>query len=260
MKKITFLILAIIFFNSSIAQTLDQDYYTSISSTTNFGNDSTDNNNGQSFTSGMTGNLTSIKVVLMANDIDGFCSPGDETVLQMELQTGDGFSGSVLGTSSAITVFDGYNGLTEFIFPTSIAVVSGSMYTFEVNILSEDCSGLNSSLDAVFNGTYPNGTAYNAGSPHPSADIMFQTYADNTLNIEDQEFDAIINIYPNPVQDFLYLVNVENLKSIKIYNSLGQLVIETKEEKIDFSNLINGIYFVQINTEKGIKTNKVIKK
>ena len=257
MKKITLIILLVLPFNYSISQTLDQDYYTSITATTLYVNNSTDNDNGQSFTCGITGDLTSIKVVVVTEDVFNSCSPGDQTVLQMELHAGDGFGGSILGTSDNVTVLDGHNALTEFVFSTAIAVVSGSMYTFEVNIVTEDCSFSNN-LDAVLNGTYPGGTGYNAGSPHTS-EIMFQTFVIDALSIEENEFEKTINVYPNPVQDFLYIVNTEDLKSTKICNTLGQLVIETKEEKIDFSNLARGIYFLQINTHKGLISKKIIK-
>lgn len=68
-----------------------------------------------------------------------------------------------------------------------------------------------------------------------------------------------IKIVPNPVQDFIDLSTVKQLKTLKLYNSLGQLIIETKQEKIDFSNLSRGMYFLQINTEYGTTTKKVIK-
>ncbi|NHN25299.1 T9SS type A sorting domain-containing protein [Flavobacterium jejuense] len=71
---------------------------------------------------------------------------------------------------------------------------------------------------------------------------------------------AGVDIYPNPVQDYLYLRNVKNLESTKIYNNIGQLVSETKEEKIDFSYLNSGIYFLQITTGEGIGIKKIIKK
>ncbi|TYQ00196.1 putative secreted protein (Por secretion system target) [Tenacibaculum adriaticum] len=69
-----------------------------------------------------------------------------------------------------------------------------------------------------------------------------------------------IKMYPNPVDNILYLKNIGNLKGTKIYNSLGQLVSETKKEEIDFSNFNKGIYFLQVNSDKGVETKKIIKK
>jgi len=258
MKKISFITLLIMTFNSSISQTLDQDYYTSITATTNFENNAIDNDNGQSFTSGLTGDLTNIRVVLFAEDVFNSCSPGDETVLNMELHVGDGFGGSALGTSDSVTVVDGYNALTEFVFSTPIAITSGSIYTFEVNNVSEDCSNLFTNLEAVSVGTYLNGTAYDAGVAHP-ADILFQTYVISSLSTEENAHTVKINIYPNPVREFLYLENVKNLNSAKIYNNLGQLVMETKEYKIDLNRLNRGMYILQIDTFNEIISKKIIK-
>ncbi|MFI0431061.1 T9SS type A sorting domain-containing protein [Mariniflexile sp. HMF6888] len=67
-------------------------------------------------------------------------------------------------------------------------------------------------------------------------------------------------IYPNPVQDFLYLETIKNLKFTKIYNNLGQLIIETKDNKIDFSNLNTGVYFLQLITDKRLINKRIIKK
>jgi len=257
MKKIIFITLLILSNYSSISQTLDQDYYTSITADTSFEMNSTDNDDGQSFTCGLTGDLTSIKVVIKAEDVFNSCSPGDETVLQMELHAGDGFGGSVLGTSDNVTVLDGHNALTEFVFSTPIAITSGSMYTFEVNIISEDCSNLFINLDAVLNGTYANGTGYNAGLPHTS-EVMFQTFVNSALSIEKNEGLDIL-VYPNPVKDFLYFKNIKGSKFIEIYNTLGQLIFNTNEKQIDFRNVNKGIYFLRIHAFKEKVTKKVIK-
>ncbi len=65
--------------------------------------------------------------------------------------------------------------------------------------------------------------------------------------------------FPNPVQNILTLENFKNLKNIKIYNSIGQLVIETEGAKIDFTNLSKGIYILQLHTDNDILTKKIMK-
>lgn len=84
--------------------------------------------------------------------------------------------------------------------------------------------------------------------------ITGSTLSTNNFNSEN------INIYPNPVNDFLYFNNVKNMKSARVYNSLGQLVTETKEEKIDFRTFNNGIYILQINTDSEAINKRIIKK
>jgi hypothetical protein len=69
-----------------------------------------------------------------------------------------------------------------------------------------------------------------------------------------------IRLYPNPVEKFLYLKNVENINRIKIYNSLGQLMKETKEAKIDIRQFAQGLYFLHIDANNKIEIKKIIKK
>ncbi|WP_366143717.1 T9SS type A sorting domain-containing protein [Algibacter sp.] len=71
---------------------------------------------------------------------------------------------------------------------------------------------------------------------------------------------GIIRIYPNPVKDFLYFDTIENIKSARFYNSLGQLVKETKDKKIDFRNFKSGVYILQLNTDNQIINKRIIKK
>ncbi|MDD7885415.1 T9SS type A sorting domain-containing protein [Flavivirga sp. 57AJ16] len=67
-------------------------------------------------------------------------------------------------------------------------------------------------------------------------------------------------VHPNPVGDMVYIKNVSDLKSINIYNSLGQLILQTKQERIDVSNLSRGLYFLQIRSSLGTETKRIIKK
>ncbi len=70
-------------------------------------------------------------------------------------------------------------------------------------------------------------------------------------------------IYPNPVKDVLMLYNesMSEVTSIKVYDSLGRLILEQSNStyQIDISNLSSGLLFVQIETDKGNFVKKVIK-
>lgn len=63
-----------------------------------------------------------------------------------------------------------------------------------------------------------------------------------------------INIYPNPVEDILYVKNVFEKEYYNIINSLGvvvkQDVIDMQKSTIDVSELINGVYFLQIQNSR----------
>ena len=75
-------------------------------------------------------------------------------------------------------------------------------------------------------------------------------------------FTDNISVYPNPVQDRLYIE--AETQNIEIYDIFGRRqVTETPSHQgnvaIDVENLKAGIYFVKINTEKGNIVKRIIK-
>ena len=82
----------------------------------------------------------------------------------------------------------------------------------------------------------------------------------NTALSSNEFIESDITIYPNPVEDFLYLENAEKVNSAKVFDIAGKLIFETKEKKINFGDLSSGIYFLQLDTVNGIVTKKIIKK
>ncbi|TCN55544.1 T9SS C-terminal target domain-containing protein [Flavobacterium circumlabens] len=87
-----------------------------------------------------------------------------------------------------------------------------------------------------------------------------------TLGTQDFEFSKYFNIYPNPVKDVLNIISIKNdatIKSIAVYDVLGQLVIAVPNaadvSTIDVSKLRTGNYFLKIKTDKGTSSSKFIK-
>ncbi len=74
------------------------------------------------------------------------------------------------------------------------------------------------------------------------------------------------SIYPNPTSDFLYLkenATIENnINSVQILDTNGRLIKNFKDHfyKLDIQELPKGNYVLIINTQKGNKTEKFIKK
>jgi hypothetical protein len=159
--------------------TLDQDFITGIPTTTSFGGHpiGADNDQGQSFTSNITGDLQAIEVVLNIDDMFSPCTL-DSVTLVIELHDGDGFIGSVLGTTSSKKFGQIADSTVAFFFPNPLPVTLGSIYTFELKRIAESInSNLSVSLKAEFNGSYNGGVAYNNGAPASSGqDILFRNY------------------------------------------------------------------------------------
>jgi len=78
-------------------------------------------------------------------------------------------------------------------------------------------------------------------------------------SIEDFSLSTI-SIYPNPTSGQLNITNDEqNIKQITIFDLYGVRLFDTKHATFDISHFSAGVYVVQIITEKGIVTKKIVK-
>lgn len=70
-----------------------------------------------------------------------------------------------------------------------------------------------------------------------------------------------ISIFPNPTTGIVSIESKEEIKKIKILNNLGEEMLSIIENKknIDVSNIPNGIYLIEINTNNGFIREKFIK-
>jgi hypothetical protein len=86
----------------------------------------------------------------------------------------------------------------------------------------------------------------------------------NTIQqgIEDAEIVENVDIYPNPTSGKIsFKANNLRVEKIEILNLLGEVVYYSDKlpEEFDFENK-KGIFFVNIYTEKGIQTKKIVVK
>lgn len=89
---------------------------------------------------------------------------------------------------------------------------------------------------------------------------------DNNIAEKKSEHNNIL-IYPNPANDIITIENVSldnnQDEMISIYNLQGQLIIQQllQEQKteINISGFTNGMYFVRVNTDKGVEVKKFVK-
>lgn len=87
-----------------------------------------------------------------------------------------------------------------------------------------------------------------------------------TLGTPDFEFSSYFSVFPNPVNEVLYINSNNTIvaQSFAIYDFLGQIVLAVPDAnsyaKIDISKLAIGTYFLKVNTDKGTSSMKFIKK
>jgi hypothetical protein len=80
------------------------------------------------------------------------------------------------------------------------------------------------------------------------------------LGMEENKLNKI-TIYPNPVKSILRIESQEPIKKVSIYNLLGSKLLEVLDNfnEITMADLPAGILLVEIETQKGVTVNKVIK-
>ncbi len=91
------------------------------------------------------------------------------------------------------------------------------------------------------------------------------TVSSNALNIKE-ESKTFINVYPNPIKNALTIKGLFKTKSnVTIFDKLGRIVYDNAigagnvQTSIDMSNFDNGIYILQINSEKNKYIRKIVK-
>ena len=87
-------------------------------------------------------------------------------------------------------------------------------------------------------------------------DMVILPIVQTTVGMTQITQDNLVSIFPNPATDFISIGAVSKIEKISIYNTMGQLVrlIQPNENimNVNVSDLNNGFYIMQVQTEKGI--------
>ena len=92
--------------------------------------------------------------------------------------------------------------------------------------------------------------------------IVVKTLPESTESIV--EFEASFNVYPNPVNDKLYIETEVEVEKVVVYDVYGRhQVTETPSLQgslvIDLTNLNSGVYFVKVITDEGEVVKRIVK-
>lgn len=87
-----------------------------------------------------------------------------------------------------------------------------------------------------------------------------KVYDLNAILSSDSFVLSKFTIYPNPVKNKFTVLVKDNLilEKIYIYNSLGQFIKSSKKSTMNTSNLKSGVYFLQVETNKGKTRKKLV--
>ena len=162
--------------------------------------------------------------------------------------------------------------------------VPGYGYKFEITMAWDAVEGatgynvyVNTEKEQNFHFGYTNGTAYVAGS-NVETTFEFYVVAFNddtesepseiyTVTVVDDAIDELsssLRLYPNPVNDKLYIETEIEIEEVVVYDVYGRLqVTETPSHQenttIDVSEFNAGVYFMMIKTNDGVVTKRFVK-
>ena len=82
----------------------------------------------------------------------------------------------------------------------------------------------------------------------------------NCVDAVEEEEELVLKLYPNPVSAQLIIEGIE-VEQVEVFNALGQLVGQYRQNAIDFSSLESGVYFLHVSSVEGqVFFEKVVKK
>ncbi|HKO41125.1 MAG TPA: T9SS type A sorting domain-containing protein, partial [Nitrososphaeraceae archaeon] len=145
------------------------------------------------------------------------------------------------------------NNIVEFVFE-NIALESGG----HGNILLKVKSESNLTSGAIVKKRADIYFDYNAPIDTGFENTVFQALSNSSF-VKDNS----ISIYPNPTNSVINIKCENSIKSIELYDVQGRILVtkmvSDNNEVLDISNKSNGIYFLKITSENGIKVEKIIK-
>lgn len=141
-----------------------------------------------------------------------------------------------VATATSYNVYQGDN---------KVATVEEATYTVE---------GLEYNTEYCFTVTAVN----EAGESEKSAQVC-----EKTLGEGIEELSVSVNIYPNPVENVLFIETEAFVEAISIYTVTGTLIykeVDFNSNTIDVSEFNGGVYIMKIRTENGETVQRFVKK
>ncbi|MBK9257339.1 MAG: T9SS type A sorting domain-containing protein [Saprospiraceae bacterium] len=102
------------------------------------------------------------------------------------------------------------------------------------------------------------------GSNLPENSIDIVVIAEDVASQDTEQALLSVNIFPNPADQLLNIVASDEISIIRLYNNQGMVLLEKlvseANHTLDISELIPGLYMIQLEAESGRHIRKFIKK
>jgi len=84
-------------------------------------------------------------------------------------------------------------------------------------------------------------------------------WKNDDVAVDELNKAVTVSVYPNPTKGILTIQSESSFESAVLLNTNGQVLLKTTEKSINIEAYPNGVYFLKVNTNEGIKTIKVLK-
>ena len=184
-------------------------------------------------------------------------------------------SGGIFKYINTISLIGSNIGSTPFATDLDFTTTDGRNYILNNQVLNaglvrfrQNHSSVNSRVWS--NTAFPSGTTtlngadlnVPAGTYNITFNILTGVYNFQNLLQNATFSNTTITIAPNPTSNYLYIETEQEIKSVDILDVAGRVTnsINITNNKVDVSNLSNGIYFIEVQTSDGFFKSKFIKK
>ena len=152
-------------------------------------------------------------------------------------------------------------------FKVSQTQSSASVSYFEMPVPVRIYGSNGQEQDVILENTF-NNQEFIINVPFPVTDVVFDPerhlIARNstaTLGNTTVTWNQTISVYPNPTNSILHIQKPDDLsiEAVTLYNSLGQIVLESNSTILSIENLPLGVYEIQLSTNQGEFHKRIIK-
>jgi len=84
--------------------------------------------------------------------------------------------------------------------------------------------------------------------------VTLETLKNNEINVK-----SITSVYPTLAKDVVNIKTTEKIEKVDLIDLTGKLISTTKTDKVNVSSLPLGVYIINIKTDKGVTTKKIVK-